>query len=56
MVSDAEGREFETWGFLYVGNQLSAESGSLVDTVGSSSAGGCEFESWLKLFTFLQIT
>ena len=33
-----------------------AESGGLVDTVGSSSAGGCEFESWLKLFNFLQIT
>ena len=42
--------------FFFVGKQLSAESGGLVDTVGSSSAGGCEFESCLKLFNFLQIT
>ena len=55
MVSGAVGREFDI-AEIFLCGKISAESGGLVDTVGSSSAGGCEFESWLKLFNFLQIT
>ena len=55
MVSGADGRELIP-GEIFLCGKISAESGGLVDTVGSSSAGGCEFESWLKLFNFLQIT
>ena len=56
MAKWLEGGVLMPMNIFFVETLLSAESGGLVDTEGSPSEGGCEFESRLKLFNFLQIT